>query len=144
MHTVLRPYLLRRLKGDVENSIPPKEEVLVEVELTSLQKKYYRAILERNREFLYKGCSAGNVPNLINVVMQLRKVCNHPYLIKVECDLSISPSLKCFFPIIGSRRKGDSQYEDTGGILSHVHSEHRKARSVGQTPSQAESWRSQG
>jgi len=77
------------LKGDVENSIPPKEEVLVEVELTSLQKKYYRAILERNREFLYKGCSAGNVPNLINVVMQLRKVCNHPYLIKVKCAPNI-------------------------------------------------------
>lgn len=84
---MLRPYLLRRLKGDVENSIPPKEEVLVEVELTSLQKKYYRAILERNREFLNKGCSAGNVPNLINVVMQLRKVCNHPYLIKVRGQL---------------------------------------------------------
>jgi SNF2 family DNA or RNA helicase len=42
LHTVLRPHLLRRLKEDVESSIPPKEEVLVEVELTSLQKKYYR------------------------------------------------------------------------------------------------------
>lgn len=82
LHTVLRPHLLRRLKEDVESSIPPKEEVLVEVELTSLQKKYYRAILERNREFLNKGCSGGNVPNLINVVMQLRKVCNHPFLIQ--------------------------------------------------------------
>jgi SNF2 family DNA or RNA helicase len=42
------------------------------------------AILERNREFLNKGCSGGNVPNLINVVMQLRKVCNHPFLIQVR------------------------------------------------------------
>jgi SNF2 family DNA or RNA helicase len=40
--------------------------------------------LERNREFLNKGCSGGNVPNLINVVMQLRKVCNHPFLIQVR------------------------------------------------------------
>jgi chromodomain-helicase-DNA-binding protein 7 len=79
---------LRRLKEDVENSIPPKEEVVVEVELTSTQKKYYRAILERNRDFLNKGCQSGNVPNLINVVMQLRKVCNHPYMIPVCCFLS--------------------------------------------------------
>ncbi len=83
LHSLLKPHLLRRLKEDVENSIPPKEEILVEVELTSLQKKYYRAILERNREFLNKGCQGSNVPNLLNIVMQLRKVCNHPFLIKV-------------------------------------------------------------
>ena len=82
LHTILRPHLLRRMKEDVEKSIPPKEETLVEVELTSLQKLYYRAILERNRDFLNRGCTAKNVPNLINVVMQLRKVCNHPFLIK--------------------------------------------------------------
>ncbi|PRP87395.1 chromodomain helicase hrp1 [Planoprotostelium fungivorum] len=81
LHALLRPHMLRRMKEDVEKSIPPKEETLVEVELTSLQKKYYRAMLERNRDFLNKGCIGKNVPNLINVVMQLRKVCNHPFLI---------------------------------------------------------------
>jgi len=39
-------------------------------------------LLEKNRTFLYKGCKGKNVPKLINVVMQLRKVCNHPYLVK--------------------------------------------------------------
>ncbi|KAH3744388.1 chromodomain helicase DNA binding protein [Pelomyxa schiedti] len=82
LQDVLHPHLLRRMKGDVEKSIPPKEETVVEVELTVLQKQYYRAILEKNREFLNKGCANNaNVPNLLNIVMQLRKVCNHPFLI---------------------------------------------------------------
>jgi SNF2 family DNA or RNA helicase len=38
---------LRRIKEEVEKSIAPKEETIIEVELTQLQKKYYRAILER-------------------------------------------------------------------------------------------------
>jgi SNF2 family DNA or RNA helicase len=44
----LRPYVLRRMKSDVEKDLPPKEEVIVEVEMTSVQKKYYRATYERN------------------------------------------------------------------------------------------------
>ena len=60
-----------------------------QVELTNIQKKYYRAILERNFTFLSKGGVGGggsggggaNVPNLLNTMMELRKCCNHPYLI---------------------------------------------------------------
>jgi SNF2 family DNA or RNA helicase len=47
-------WFARRLKGDVEKSLPPKEETLVEVELTSLQKRYYRAVYDRNAEQLCK------------------------------------------------------------------------------------------
>mmetsp|Transcript_2659 Transcript_2659/g.4794 ORF Transcript_2659/g.4794 Transcript_2659/m.4794 type:complete len:1931 (-) Transcript_2659:2818-8610(-) len=80
---VMRPYLLRRLKEDVEKSIPPKEETIVSVELTRIQKKWYRAMLEQNFSFLDTGTkSAKNVGNLRNIVMELRKCCNHPYLIK--------------------------------------------------------------
>lgn len=46
---------LRRLKEEVEKGIAPKEETLVEVELTAIQKKYYQAIFERNVDFLRKG-----------------------------------------------------------------------------------------
>lgn len=57
-----------------------------QVELTNIQKKYYRAILERNFTFLSKGTgSSANVPNLLNTMMELRKCCNHPYLIKGNC-----------------------------------------------------------
>ncbi|KAH7982014.1 hypothetical protein HPB52_002604 [Rhipicephalus sanguineus] len=79
---LLKPMMLRRLKEDVEKSLAPKEETIVEVELTNIQKKYYRAILERNFAFLTKGGVGTNVPNLMNTMMELRKCCIHPYLIK--------------------------------------------------------------
>ena len=71
----LTPYLLRRMKEDVAKKLPRKEETIIEVELTLLQKQYYRAVLERNRTWLTRGVKSNNVPKLINVVMQLRKVC---------------------------------------------------------------------
>ncbi|XP_032220278.1 chromodomain-helicase-DNA-binding protein 8 isoform X2 [Nematostella vectensis] len=79
---LLKPMMLRRLKEDVEKNIAPKEETIIEVELTTVQKKFYRAILERNFAFLAKGTSStANVPNLMNTMMELRKCCNHPFLI---------------------------------------------------------------
>eukprot|EP01125_Pyxidicula_operculata_P016654 TRINITY_DN576_c0_g2_i1.p1 TRINITY_DN576_c0_g2~~TRINITY_DN576_c0_g2_i1.p1 ORF type:complete len:2102 (+),score=699.65 TRINITY_DN576_c0_g2_i1:116-6421(+) len=81
LQATLRTYLLRRMKEDVEKSLAPKEETIIEVELTTTQKKYYRSILERNFENLVKGGKANNLPSLMNVMMQLRKCCNHPYLL---------------------------------------------------------------
>jgi SNF2 family DNA or RNA helicase len=82
LHSILKPYLLRRVKEDVEKSLPPKEETILEVTLTPIQKKYYKAIYERNTAFLYKGAKPSNAPSLMNVMMELRKICNHPYLVK--------------------------------------------------------------
>ena len=73
--------MLRRLKEDVEKNLAPKQETIIEVELTNIQKKYYRAILEKNFQFLAKGGTTANQPNLMNTMMELRKCCNHPYLI---------------------------------------------------------------
>lgn len=80
----LSPFLLRRMKEDVATSILPKEETVVEVELTTQQKQYYRAVLEKNRTFLYKGCTSSNAPKLLNIVIQLRKVCQHPFLLRED------------------------------------------------------------
>lgn len=81
LQALLKPMMLRRLKDDVEKSLAPKEETIVEVELTNIQKKYYRGILEQNFSFLQKGTTAANVPNLMNTMMELRKCCIHPYLL---------------------------------------------------------------
>lgn len=78
---LLRPLMLRRMKEDVEKTIPTKEETIIEVALTMIQKRFYRAILEKNIEFLTKG-GKDSAPNLLNVMMELRKCCIHPYLIK--------------------------------------------------------------
>lgn len=52
------------------------------VELTEIQKQYYRAIYEQNTTFLLQGKKrAQDGPSLMNLAMQLRKCCNHPYLI---------------------------------------------------------------
>lgn len=84
LQLLLKPMMLRRLKEDVEKSIAPKEETVVEVELTNIQKKYYRGILEKNFSFLSKGTTSANVPNLMNTMMELRKCCIHPYLLNGE------------------------------------------------------------
>ncbi|KAM9790504.1 chromodomain-helicase-DNA-binding protein 8 isoform X2 [Syngnathus typhle] len=82
LQAILKPMMLRRLKEDVEKNLAPKQETIIEVELTDIQKKYYRAILERNFSFLSLGANSNsNVPNLLNTMMELRKCCNHPYLI---------------------------------------------------------------
>ncbi|MEE6517944.1 hypothetical protein FKM82_028565, partial [Ascaphus truei] len=81
LQAILKPMMLRRLKEDVEKNLAPKQETIIEVELTNIQKKYYRAILEKNFSFLSKGACQSNTPNLLNTMMELRKCCNHPYLI---------------------------------------------------------------
>lgn len=81
LQALLKPMMLRRLKDDVEKSLAPKTETIVEVELTNIQKKYYRGILEQNFTFLKKGTTAANIPKLMNTMMELRKCCIHPYLL---------------------------------------------------------------
>lgn len=80
--SLLRPHLLRRVKEDVAESIPPLEETIIDVELTMIQKAYYKAIFERNKVFLFKNAKKGQqMPSLMNIEMELRKCCNHPFMI---------------------------------------------------------------
>ena len=81
LRDVLKPRMLRRMKEDVE-TIPAKEEIVVWVELTPEQRNYYRAIYEKQVHVLLEGSKSKNVPQLRNLCMELRKVCNHPFL----CD----------------------------------------------------------
>lgn len=89
LQALLKPLMLRRMKEDVETSIPMKEETIIEVELTMIQKRYYRAILEKNIEFLARD-DKSNAPNLINAMMELRKCCIHPYLLNGAEDKIVS------------------------------------------------------
>ncbi|XP_019447576.1 PREDICTED: CHD3-type chromatin-remodeling factor PICKLE-like isoform X1 [Lupinus angustifolius] len=78
LHKMLAPHLLRRVKKDVMTELPPKKELILRVELSSKQKEYYKAILTRNYEILTR--RGGAQISLINVVMELRKLCCHPYM----------------------------------------------------------------
>ena len=97
LQKVLKPMMLRRLKEDVEKNLVPKEETIIEVELTSIQKKYYRAIMEKNFSFIVAKATARNVPNLMNLFMELRKCCNHPFLIK-GAETHITEEWRKFHP----------------------------------------------
>lgn len=66
---------------------------MLKVALTAVQKRFYRAIFEKNTQYLFRGLKASNQPSLMNVMMELRKCCNHPYLVRgvedrVYADLS--------------------------------------------------------
>ncbi|CAO3638143.1 unnamed protein product [Cunninghamella blakesleeana] len=91
LQALLKPIMLRRFKEDVEKSIPVKEETVIEVELTNPQKKWYRAILEKNFSFLKKGAKTNKeMPHLRNIMMQLRKCCIHPYLLEGAEEVIVS------------------------------------------------------
>ncbi|KAI6008336.1 SNF2 family DNA-dependent ATPase [Pisolithus orientalis] len=91
LHARLKPYFLRRIKSDVLQ-LPPKNEVIVPVSMSPLQKEVYRSILSQNLQILSNlvrsssaavqhGRSLSIKANLNNLLMQLRKCLQHPYLI---------------------------------------------------------------
>nr|XP_040060253.1 chromodomain-helicase-DNA-binding protein 5 isoform X2 [Gasterosteus aculeatus aculeatus] len=82
LHDLLGPHMLRRLKVDVFKNMPSKTELIVRVELSPMQKKYYKFILTRNFEAL-NSKGGGNQVSLLNIMMDLKKCCNHPYLFPV-------------------------------------------------------------
>ena len=94
LHTVLQPFMLRRVKKDVENDMAPKVEVVVPCGLTSRQRELYRRI--RNKVSIVdlfegkqvKKMNEGKVSSLMNIVMQLRKVCNHPELFDQQQEIT--------------------------------------------------------
>ncbi|XP_014899663.1 chromodomain-helicase-DNA-binding protein 3 isoform X4 [Poecilia latipinna] len=82
LHDLLGPHMLRRLKADVFKNMPAKTELIVRVELSPMQKKYYKLILTKNFEAL-NSKGGGNQVSLLNIMMDLKKCCNHPYLFPV-------------------------------------------------------------
>lgn len=81
LHKVLRPFLLRRVKSDVEKSLLPKKEVNLYIGMSEMQVKWYRKILEKDIDAVNgAGGKKESKTRLLNIVMQLRKCANHPYL----------------------------------------------------------------
>ncbi|XP_022083274.1 DNA helicase INO80-like isoform X2 [Acanthaster planci] len=92
LHMILKPFMLRRVKKDVENELSDKIEILVYCHLTTRQRLFYQAL--RNKisiEDLLQSSSSSaassttsqsqsTANSLMNLVMQFRKVCNHPEL----------------------------------------------------------------
>ncbi|MCO5555305.1 hypothetical protein L7F22_008850 [Adiantum nelumboides] len=78
LHNVLRPFILRRLKADVEKQLPKKYEHVICCRLSKRQRNLYEDFMASSDT--QATLSSGNFLGLLNVLMQLRKVCNHPDL----------------------------------------------------------------
>lgn len=78
--TRIQPYILRRTKQKVENDLPPKSEKIIRVELSDVQLDYYKNILTRNYAALNEGSKGGQKQSLLNIMMELKKASNHPYM----------------------------------------------------------------
>jgi len=95
LHKLLRPFMLRRLKVDVEKSLPPKTETILFIGMSDVQKQVYKQVLMRDIDVLNQGArekndNAGRTA-ILNIVMQLRKCCNHPYLFPNIEDRTLNP-----------------------------------------------------
>ncbi|KAJ3298557.1 hypothetical protein HDU79_009322 [Rhizoclosmatium sp. JEL0117] len=84
IHDYLRPYFLRRTKKEVLTFLPPKAEIVVPISLSSVQKELYKAVLSKNFQLLrsigVQEKGEKTAAPLKNILMELRKICNHPYL----------------------------------------------------------------
>ncbi|EED93751.1 predicted protein, partial [Thalassiosira pseudonana CCMP1335] len=91
LHKILRPFMIRRLKSDVAKGLPPKTETLLMVGMSKMQKQLYKKLLLRDIEAITgKNTSSGKTA-ILNIVMQLRKCCNHPYLFEGVEDRTLDP-----------------------------------------------------
>lgn len=104
LHKVLRPFLLRRLKKEVESQLPDKVEYIIKCDMSGLQRVLYRYIfrveivgsslkflglycrhMQSKGVLLTDGSERGNkgkggAKALMNTIVQLRKLCNHPFM----------------------------------------------------------------
>lgn len=97
LHKVLRPFLLRRLKKDVESELPDKVERVIKCKMSALQRKLYQQM--KNHKMLLAGDDFNpgkkgkpqGIRGLQNAIMQLRKICNHPYVFE-QVEMAINPT----------------------------------------------------
>lgn len=97
LHKVLRPFLLRRLKKDVEKDLPDKVEKVLKCNLSGLQHILYQQMLKHNALFVGSQTTGTNnksgIRGLNNKIMQLRKICNHPFVFEEVEDVLNSARL---------------------------------------------------
>ena len=85
LHKVLRPFLLRRLKKEVESQLPDKVEYVIKCDMSALQRVIYRhmhskGVLLMDSSGKAGGKQATTAKTMMNTIMQLRKICNHPFM----------------------------------------------------------------
>ena len=119
LHELLRPFLLRRLKRDVEKDLPNKYEHLEFCPLSKRQRFLYDEFMARADT--RKDLRSGNHHRIANILMQLRKVCNHPDLFEIRpiiTSFAMARSVATDYEIkeLLVRRRLLSTFDDEGGV----------------------------
>ncbi|KTG02378.1 hypothetical protein cypCar_00015022 [Cyprinus carpio] len=138
LHMILKPFMLRRIKKDVENELSDKIEILTYCQLTSRQRLLYQALKNKiSIEDLLQSSmgtsqqSHSTTSSLMNLVMQFRKVCNHPDLferqeIRSPFHMSLKPFIMSKFlfrhAIIHTSDHGKTRLKQT--LLSPFSAQH--------------------
>uniref|UniRef100_A0ACD5X3N5 Uncharacterized protein n=1 Tax=Avena sativa TaxID=4498 RepID=A0ACD5X3N5_AVESA len=92
LHAILRPFLLRRMKEDVELTLPRKKEIIIYANMTEHQKQIQNHLIEKTfDEYLHENMDIvlrkpGIKTKLNNLLIQLRKNCAHPDLFNISFD----------------------------------------------------------
>ncbi|GMT19309.1 hypothetical protein PFISCL1PPCAC_10606, partial [Pristionchus fissidentatus] len=98
LHKVLRPFILRRMKAEVEKQLPAKTEHVVKCPLSKRQRYLYDDFMSQRAT--RDNLKSGNMMSVLNIVMQLRKCCNHPNLFtpREEQTPFVVPPIKTVLP----------------------------------------------
>lgn len=92
LHKVLRPFLLRRLKKDVEKDLPDKTEKVIKCRFSALQARLYKQMVTHQKIAVSDGKGGkSTAKGLSNMIMQLRKLCNHPFVFD-EVENQMNPA----------------------------------------------------
>uniref|UniRef100_A0A8C5APR8 E1A binding protein p400 n=1 Tax=Gadus morhua TaxID=8049 RepID=A0A8C5APR8_GADMO len=127
LHRMIQPFILRRSKRDVEKQLPKKYEHILKCRLSSRQKSLYEDILTQAQEAL----KTGHFVSVLQVLMQLQRVCNHPALVapREASSSYVCPSLEYSTPslVLGALHKDPWETADLS-IFDLIGNENRLTR----------------
>jgi SNF2 family DNA or RNA helicase len=120
LHDIIRPFILRRLKKDVEQQLPGKYEHLVFCKLSKRQAYLYEEVMTNST--VKSHLQSGNYLGMMNALMQLRKVCNHPDLVEPRPILT-PVFFKCLHyqvPSVVHTRRALSPWTNVSSFLTRI------------------------
>ncbi|WP_461372651.1 DEAD/DEAH box helicase [Candidatus Aquicultor sp.] len=102
----LKPFILRRVKQDVAKELPPKTEIIAYCEMTSSQRTLYQQVLNTYRAKVFESIAKKGIERshitILDALLKLRQVCNHPQLLKVAPHkVKTSGKMELFEEMVG-------------------------------------------
>ncbi|XP_036953307.1 E1A-binding protein p400 isoform X5 [Acanthopagrus latus] len=129
LHRMIQPFILRRSKRDVEKQLPKKYEHILKCRLSSRQKSLYEDIL--TQPGAQEALKTGHFVSVLQVLMQLQRVCNHPELVAPRENSSsyFNSSLQYNVPmLVLEALKNDSSKIANMSIFDLINNENRLTR----------------